>query len=351
MKQNLFVMGLALAALSSCSQNEVLDMPESRTIQFDTYVGNPSRAASIIENDNFKSFYVFGGYYDQSQWNEKFDNANVYRGDGTAWGYDNLVAWETGKTWDFAAYSNGGIEGKGYGRLDKTGGTTPTVAVSKTGETDPLVLTITDYVTTDNKDLVVAFNHATLSDDNKVASFNFRHALAQVKFTIQSALGDNEIAISGFEVKGFKNKGTLTFTKAGTYDADEIKWGTITDDKTINALDRSVATTAESASGTYVIIPQDATTINDGTSGQLTVKFTATLNNHPTTNPKTSDFTVVINDPTVLNFKPGFCYNFIATIDGNDMDVISFDKPIVTEWKEDINGNGDLTDDEIDINN
>lgn len=323
MKQNLFIMGLAIAALSSCSQNDVLDIPESRTIQFaNTYVGSPTRAASVIDNDNFKSFYVFGGY-DETGFQTKFDNVNVYRGDGSAWGYDNLVNAEQ-KTWEFAAYSNGGVEGKGFGKLENT-----KVAYNYT-DADNQTLTVTDYETTENKDLVVAFNHDVVDGNtNKVASFNFRHALAQVKFTIQSALGNNDITITDFSVTGFQNKGTLTFTKSDTYATDLIKWASLADAKTIDKLDNDVATTAQSASGTYVIIPQNHTNL---TSNKLVVTFKATLVNHPDGNTKTKTFTVEITDQNSLKFKEGYRYNFIATIDGNDMDVISFDKPVVTEW-------------------
>lgn len=61
MKKSLFMMGVAIAALSSCTQNEVLDIAESNTIQFGkSYIGKPTRANIINNEDELDNFYVYG---------------------------------------------------------------------------------------------------------------------------------------------------------------------------------------------------------------------------------------------------------------------------------------------------
>lgn len=61
MKKSLFMMGVAIAALSSCTQNEVLDIAESNTIQFgNSYIGKPTRANIISVESELNSFYVLG---------------------------------------------------------------------------------------------------------------------------------------------------------------------------------------------------------------------------------------------------------------------------------------------------
>lgn len=325
MKKSLFMMGVAVAALSSCTQSEVLNVADNNVIKFENaYVGKATRAATVLDNSNFGSFYVYG--YDGAD--EIFTNINVFKGDGTAWGYDNLVEYEDSKTYTFAAYSDGGTT-KGTGQL-------ASVTFNKTAT--PVTLKIDGYTTTDNKDLIVSFSHDNINSANAPVTFTFKHALAQVKFTIQSALGDeNKIAISNFSVTGFADNADLTYTMGANHEVDAISWanlgGGTSVTKTINALDNNVATTSNSAYGTYVVIPQTT---------DLTMTFDATLYNADGTILKTN--TGMTATVSGQEFTKGFRYNFIATIDGPDMGQISFDKIEVEEWKEygsDGTGNGE----------
>lgn len=320
MKKSLFMMGVAVAALSSCTQSEVLNLADNNVIKFENaYVGKATRAATVLDNSNFGSFYVYG--YDGAQ--NIFENVNVFKGDGSAWGYDNLVEYKAG-TYTFAAYSDGGTT-KGTGQL-------ASVTFNKTAT--PVTLKIDGYTTTDNKDLIVSFSHDNINSANAPVTFTFRHALAQVKFTIQSALGDaNKIAISNFSVTGFGDNANLTYTMGENHEVDAISWGSTSATKTIDALDNNVATTSNSAYGTYVVIPQTVTT--------LTMTFDATLYKADGNKVEKSGMTATVSSQ---EFKAGYRYNFIATIDGPDMGQISFDKIVVDEWKEygsDGTGNGE----------
>ena len=328
MKKSLFMMGVAVAALSSCTQSEVLNVADNNVIKFENaYVGKATRAATVLDNSNFGSFYVYG--HDSNEGgSDVFTGENVFKGDGTAWGYDNLKAYDEDAVYTFAAYSDGGTT-KGTGQL-------ATVTFNKT--TTPVTLEITGYTTTDNKDLIVSFSHTNINDANAPVAFTFKHALAQVKFTIQSALGDeNKIAISNFSVTGFADNANLTYTMGTQHEVDAILWdnlgGGSSVTKTINALDNNVATTSNSAYGTYVVIPQ---------TKDLTMAFNATLYNADGTILKTK--TGMTAKVSAQEFLAGYRYNFIATIDGPDMDQISFDKIVVEEWKEygsDGAGNGE----------
>lgn len=321
MKKSLFMMGVAVAALSSCTQSEVLNVADNNVIKFENaYVGKATRAATVLDNSNFGSFYVYG--YDGTQ--NIFENVNVFKGDGSAWGYDNLVEYADSKTYTFAAYSDGGTT-KGTGQL-ATGVTFSTTPATTLG--------ITGYTTTDNKDLIVSFSHTNINDANAPVTFTFKHALAQVKFTIQSALGDeNKIAISNFSVTGFSDNANLTYTMGENHEVDAISWanlgGGTSTTKTINALDNDVATTSNSAYGTYVVIPQTVAT--------LTMTFDATLYKADGTKVEKSGMTATVSSQ---EFLAGYRYNFIATIDGPDMGQISFDDILVEEWKEYGNGEG-----------
>ena len=170
---------------------------------------------------------------------------------------------------------------------------------------------------------------------NAPVAFTFKHALAQVKFTIQSALGDeNKIAISNFSVEGFADKANLTYTMGENHEVDGISWGSTSEIKTIDALDNNVATTSNSAYGTYVVIPQTA---------DLTMTFDATLYKADGSKVEKKGMTATVSGQI---FKEGYRYNFIATIDGPDMGQISFAEPIVEEWL-DYDANNDGTPDDI----
>lgn len=325
MKKSLFMMGVAVAALSSCTQSEVLNVADNNVIKFENaYVGKATRAATVLDNSNFGSFYVYG--YNSSATGEPNDskdiltNVNVFKGSGTAWGYDNLVEYKAG-TYTFAAYSDGGTT-KGTGQL--------ATGVDFDASTTPATLKIDNYTTTDNKDLIVSFSHDNINSANAPVTFTFKHALAQVKFTIQSALGDeNKIAIINFSVTGFADNANLTYTMRENHRVDAISWGSTSATKTIDALDNNVATTSNSAYGTYVVIPQTVAT--------LTMTFDATLYKADGTTVTNQRMTATVSGQ---EFTEGFRYNFIATIDGPDMGQISFDDILVEEWEEYGNGEG-----------
>lgn len=354
MKKSLLMMGVAIAALSSCTQSEVLDVASQGKIGFgNSYIGKSTRAAQIIENDAFNSFYAYGQKYvnvqQSDQWVEVFNPVNVYKGATTAtgeaaWGYDNLVDFDaTAKCYSFAAYSDGGILGKGSGLLT---GATATFTPGTGGTTTPndATLTINNYTTADNKDLVVSFSRNTLTAENSTVDFRFKHALAQVKFTIMSAMGINKVDITEFNVENFLEGGNLIYTKGTSHETDNISWSNVgngtSQKKAINALDEgmNVATTDKPACGTYVVIPQEFP------AGGINVTLKAVLykeDGNGGTTPVERELKATIQNGTgenEIDFQAGYIYNFIATLDGSDFGVITFNNPTVEEWEnKDIN--------------
>ena len=54
---------MAVVALTSCAESEVLDIPESKLIGFDTHVDKPTRAlATDVLTANLNGFYVYADY-------------------------------------------------------------------------------------------------------------------------------------------------------------------------------------------------------------------------------------------------------------------------------------------------
>ena len=60
MKKSLFVLGVAVAALASCTNEEVTEVAQERTIGFNAFVNNTTKAD--IETATLTTFYAFGDY-------------------------------------------------------------------------------------------------------------------------------------------------------------------------------------------------------------------------------------------------------------------------------------------------
>lgn len=307
MKKSLFVLGVAVA-LASCTQNEVVDIAESNAIKFDAFVGNPTKAVTEVDNDNIKAFHVYGTK-DGGSTADFFNGDQVYEsGTANVWIYDNLKMWETGKTYTFAAYSNGGEKD----------------AASTTSEVtwDGTNLTITDYnAGTEQKDLLVsiASNASTVASQNDPVSFTFSHALALIKFTIKSDLGDgnNAVTISDFTVAGIKPTADLSYSSNG------IVWSNY--EGTNELQDADGFTTTSSTPGeseSFAVIPGESNV-------SFMVSFIATIGDGASIPAKTLTATI-----SNQNWTAGYRYNYVATITGADMDVITFADPTVTPWEE-----------------
>ena len=108
----MFLLGIATVALASCTNEEVVEMPQNRAIGFSTFVNNSTRALTELTDaeNSFTKFYVFGSYGSASTWTSVFTNTEVKGGkvDGTSkWTPTNAAYWEPSQSYLFAAYSNG----------------------------------------------------------------------------------------------------------------------------------------------------------------------------------------------------------------------------------------------------
>lgn len=334
MKKSLFMMGVAIAALSSCTQNEVLDIAESNTIQFgNSYIGKPTRANIISAKEDLNSFYVLGYTHDGSQatamWEAKAEN--VYYVLDT-WKYNNIQKYTKGNGYFFAAYSNAGINGEGSGNLEGEATADFTEPGSKDADIKTLSLTIDKYSAATNNDLLVAISKIGLNADDPVVSLGFKHALSQVNFILKNPLGNNPIVINSFSVTGLKDNGKLTYIPVqDNTTIEQIKWefpadpsSTYGTARKIESLDVTEANETQNATGTYTVIPQN--------QEELTVDITATLYKNGETGAGEQQIlqaTIPANSIPEGAFKPGYIYNFNATL---NMGYIYFDNIEVEEW-------------------
>ena len=132
MKTNLFLLGMAVAAFSSCTNEEVTDVAQNRAIKFNQFVENNTREVQEVES--LSSFYVFGkfGEISNSYTTQIFNNESQ----------DTPYYWVANKFYIFGAYADGN-----NGKIEDV-----------TFDSAKKQLVFTNYSPDDTKDLVAAIS-------------------------------------------------------------------------------------------------------------------------------------------------------------------------------------------------
>ncbi|MFK2809543.1 fimbrillin family protein [Bacteroides fragilis] len=208
MKKSFFVLGVAVAALASCTNEEVVDMPQSRAIQFGTFVNHSTRSSSssVTETTDLtlNKFFVFGSYDENSKWIPVYTNVQVNGGqvgDKSIWTPTQTAYWQVSKDYLFGAYSDGDHKNN-------------TATFDETNKQ----LVFENYTAENGKDLIVAISKLTSKADatqNTAVNLSFYHMLSQVKFTFENTDSpDYTMKISDIKVSAVKTtKGTATYGK------------------------------------------------------------------------------------------------------------------------------------------
>lgn len=322
MKKSLFMLGVAVAALASCTQSEVLDIAESNVIKFDNaFVGKPTRAvkAPEVTTADIDKMYVFAHDNDGIVFDK--NPKMVYKITGTdEWGYDNLVQWKASNTYQFVAYA-----GKEFTGTDGT----------VSANSDNKSLKFENIVVDGEKqfDLLYSNNveHATSAiTGNPKIEFTFEHLLSMVQFTLKSGFG----ATTKVEVSNFKFYGLKT---TETYDA--------------NAWTATSTANKKDATNFTVAGPETAQYKTDGSTDVVNSWVIIPQQNHATDKVEMVSFDVKVTDGdpgTVIATKSisanipsitwtkGNRYNYIFTITPEVVEIedeyITFDAPTVSEW-------------------
>lgn len=224
MKKTLWMLGVAVAALTSCTQSEVLDVPESRTISFETFLGKSSRAteynnvSSVMlkgtgpADNDLNAFWVYGSFnsdVDDNDDPDLFINTHVYWDtNNNAFTYASPKQWYEG-IYNFSAYSDGN-------------NTLTNVMADLTNRK----LTFTDYENNGSKDLVAAIPAAIekmATNMTEGVSLDFKHMLSCIELYFSNASSDLGFALDFTDVKFTAvSKGTCVYNAAS--DTDPIVW-------------------------------------------------------------------------------------------------------------------------------
>lgn len=316
MKKSMFLLGIATVALASCTNEEVVEMPQNRAIQFEAFANAATRAnAADNEVTSITDFYVFGQYGYAGTPTTVFDNELSSK----------QAYWQPSQTYRFGGYYDGNTNAK-YGNAS---------FAPSTG-----VLTITDYTPSNENDLMAAVSEVVTTGTDVTSqaavTMNFKHLLSEVKFTFTTEDADvYTLAISNLKINGAESTNTVT------YDGTNITWGTASASNgyTLDPIaDVAVEANKYTAASSAFVIPQDGT-------DKLTVTFTATVNGGGLNNV-TGNFTAPLGytkdqvELTIDNtWTAGYRYNYTATINADDIDptleekIIEF-TPSVTPWED-----------------
>lgn len=289
MKKSLLMLGAAAIALASCTNEEVLNVSDSRTIGFNTFVNNNTKAVTDITTPTLTKFYVFGDYDNGAS--VAFSNTEVNGTNGGTYTPVNPAYWQVGKYYEFGAYSNGN-------------------GSSLTASFNNGKLTISNYSVNDANDLIAATAseiEAPAAGDDKSVSLIFKHLLSKVKFTFSTAAVPEayKMEVSNLKFTGIKTAATCVFSN------DAIStWSGTDGEYSIATLSDYAVTGGSASTEDILVIPQVNTSIE--------ASFTVTIYDQNTNEEiATNEFTASLD---CTEWVEGYVYNYTAEINPDKVD-------------------------------
>ena len=278
MKKSFLMLGVAAMALASCTNEEVLNVADSRAISFDnTFVNNSTRAA-INSASDLTGFYVFAGFDENTS--NVYSNTYVEKQSDGKWKPEYEAYWQNGKTYTFDAYA-------ANAKIDNA-------AIGEDG-----TLTFSNVTISGDNDILVA---EKLVEEVSVASvgavpLTFSHTLSQVKFTFKTAIENVNFTITGVSFNKVVNKGSYA----------KGLWTAASANQSYLFGDISGAVTNDAESGakstkTLIILPQS---LDENQTVTFTLKAEGAL--------ALDERTLTAKLPT-FDLTEGYSYNFVATL-------------------------------------
>lgn len=327
--KKIFLIGLAATAmLASCSNDETVEMAQSKAIGFsNAFVNNGTR--SIVDpsfkTETLKDFAVYGF----TQAGQIFKGDRVYKGGSasTGWSYNQLQFWVPGNTYTFGAIAPYSVAAN-----------VSDVALPENATKVEMTVAFTN-TDADQVDLLhaapaqIAGTEVTETYKTPVG-MTFNHQLSKVKFSFENAVGEGyNVKVSNIKIMDAYTNGTLTVAANGnTWSAQAnntlgLNFGNVVADDAIADEAAVIANAATLESyNEKLMIPMDAT-------ATYTVTFTAELYQGDVL-LGSYDHEVKIEN---VEFKLGYCYDFKASlthenITDKPLNPIEFDVTNVEDW-------------------
>ncbi len=333
MKKTLFLVAASSIVMASCSNDEVISMPQKSAIGFDSYVSKTTRATDAT-TDNLFMMNVYG-YIGGATPVKNFDGTIVSRPNAsTPWTYSNQQYWTAGKSYFFTAVSSPTQEGNNhYSYIWADVLPTETTGFNGSG-----TIGFDNQKSEGNEDLVYAFATKTTPDplttDPGEVQFSFKHALSRVRFTFNNAMGSAaySIKVYGLTINNATGQAELPLGDVSPAWTNPANTTVLTLRDNLYTPDTQTATnTASVVSGTKFIIP--------GTNAlKITFKVDLILNGNTL-----ATYNHVDTDLGEIQFQNGHSYNFVATINPDNINPeeqmfpIKFNVVDIEKWEEDEN--------------
>lgn len=311
MKKSLFMLGLAVAAMTSCSNDELMEVNTNNVITFESHVNKGTRA--VTPTADLTKFYVFG-YHNGATGNVVFNNVNVDGTMGGSWSYDDadndLVAW-TANTYKFAAYAN-------KNSSDKL--SSVTFADGK--------LTIPGFTASDATDLVAAVSGnitPSVGGSNAAVDLTFKHMLSKVYFVLTNN-----------SPEGYKMQvSNITFDVLPSgncvYDGTNAVWtpsGTATELEFTEGSNTDIAFNDARTTEERLVIPNQS--LKD-IRASFTVSF-YDADGNKVDEKAYNNVTIKLDSTGDNTWQPGYVYKYTASI-SSDTDYIVFNVTPIDGWK------------------
>ena len=299
------MLGLAVAAMTSCSNDELMEVNTNNVITFESHVNKGTRAVTPTDA-NLSSFYVFGNYSTEAAADYAkvaFNNIQVGKNANTG------VAWTEG-VYRFGAYATKNAS-------DKLTKASYDASVAPHGQ-----LTFTDYEVSQDCDLVAAIESVDNAPmNNEQVNLTFKHMLSQVKFKFTNTANGYKMVITELNLKNVATKGTCVYNNTG---ASWTPAGTVaTHSYTCDGTRYEFGGAPFTSESFFVIPDQEFTSIT------ATVNVDFYDNGGSKVSTKTYNANVQLTDGK--KWKAGTIYQYTADISASTQNIVFGVKEIV-DW-------------------
>jgi hypothetical protein len=250
--KKLFISMLAVAALASCSQEDVIVADKGDLIGFNSFVENSTRATDpSYSNKDIAKFNVYG----------TVNGVLIYPGTeitkgtaayGSAWTCPVDQYWIANADYKFVGIVDGEVAG--VTKTNLVNGMPTSVEYTADGKTDLLCQTI------------------TRKNDTSIVKFNFSHLLSKVNFTVVNGT-PNEDGYS-FVVKNINFAGNV----AGVYNVADAAW----DADKFTTDDTALGNTVDGSADKNIVVASKAASAELAKEvlflpGEYTISFTVDI--------------------------------------------------------------------------
>lgn len=210
MKKNFFLAAVVLAAMSSCSKDEVVEVNNGNAIAFRASLDRAISRGSETDLNNLQAFKV------TAIGNEKnyFTNLVVNSSDG---GH----TWQTASTYYWPSF---GLSFFAYAPQDIGSG-----AVSIDNSVKKITGFSPSQTVSEQKDLVIAYNKGDrLKNEKPGVALNFKHALSQIEVKAKCMNPNIKVEVLGVKVMNVAGTADFTFPEDkptdSSYELSQGQW-------------------------------------------------------------------------------------------------------------------------------